>query len=225
MSAPPPRGTRERAAPPDEKPSGNSPLRLSRFAWLAIAGAFALGLLLFLLLWLDQRSSNDFYRADGAAPTSAEQTFEPLPAPLPAGPAEDAASGTRDQDDTLQGPQAVEAPAEPTTPLAEQPSQVPAPAGAEALAAAATPVPIDSPAPRYPPAALRRGESGTVVLRVHVGPDGVPYAVDLVDSSRSRLLDRAATDAVKRWRFRPAQRDGQAVSGQVQVPISFNVDG
>jgi len=224
MSAPPPRGTREHATPPDENPSGKSPLRLSRFAWLAIAGAFALGLLLFLLLWLDQRSSNDFYRADGAAPTSAEQTFEPLPAPLPAGP-EDAASGTRDQDDTVQGPQAVEAPAEPTTPLAEQPLQVPAPAGAEALAAAATPVPIDSPAPRYPPAALRRGESGTVVLRVHVGPDGVPYAVDLVDSSRSRLLDRAATDAVKRWRFRPAQRNGQAVPGEVQVPISFNVDG
>ncbi len=222
MSAPPPRGTRERAAPPDEKPSGNSPLRLSRFAWLAIAGAFALGLLLFLLLWLDQRSSNDFYRADGAAPTSAEQPFDPLPSPLPAG--EDAASETRDQDEALQGSQVVEPPAEPTTPLAEQPSQAPAPAAAEALAAAATPVPIDSPAPRYPPAALRRGESGTVVLRVHVGPDGVPYAVDLVDSSRSRLLDRAATDAVKRWRFRPAQRDGQAVSGQVQVPISFNAE-
>jgi protein TonB len=63
------------------------------------------------------------------------------------------------------------------------------------------------------------------VLRVHVGADGVPYAVDVVDSSRSRLLDRAAADAVKRWRFRPAQRDGQAVSGQVQVPISFNAQG
>jgi protein TonB len=87
---------------------------------------------------------------------------------------------------------------------------------------AATPVPIDSPAPRYPPAALRRGESGTVVLRVHVGADGVPHAVDVVDSSRSRLLDRAAAEAVKRWRFRPAQRDGQAVSGQVQVPIAFD---
>jgi protein TonB len=206
-------------------PSGHSTLRLSRFAWLAIAGAFALGLLLFLLLWLDQRSSNDFYRADGPAPTSTEQTFDPLPAPLPAGPAEDGASGTRGQDDALQGPQSVEVPAEPTAPLAEQPLQGPAPAGAEALAAAATPVPIDSPAPRYPPAALRRGESGTVVLRVHVGADGVPYAVDLVDSSRSRLLDRAAADAVKRWRFRPAQRGGQAVSGQVQVPISFNAEG
>jgi periplasmic protein TonB len=224
--SPPPPGTRERATPPNETPSNKPPLRLSRFAWLAIAGAFALGLLLFLLLWLDQRSSNDFYRADGAAPTSAEQAFEPLPAPLPAGPAEDAASGARDRDDAVQGPQSVEAPAAPATPLPEQqPSQVPAPVGAEALAAAATPLPIDSPAPRYPPAALRRGESGTVVLRVHVGADGVPYAVDVVDSSHSRLLDRAAADAVKRWRFRPAQRDGQAVSGQVQVPISFNAQG
>jgi protein TonB len=211
--------------PSSETTSNKPPLRLSRFAWLAIAGAFALGLLLFLLLWLDQRSSNDFYRADGAAPTSAEQAFEPLPAPLPAGPVEDAASGARDRDDAVQGPQSVEAPAGPTTPLPEQPAQVPTPVGVEALAAAPTPVPIESPAPRYPPSALRRGESGTVVLRVHVGADGVPYAVDVVDSSRSRLLDRAATDAVKRWRFRPAQRDGQAVSGQVQVPISFNAQG
>ena len=170
MSAPPPRGTRERAAPPDEKPSGNSPLRLSRFAWLAIAGAFALGLLLFLLLWLDQRSSNDFYRADGAAPTSAEQAFEPLPSPLPAGSAETLPASTRDQDEALQGPQVVEQPAEPTTPLAEQPVASPRACRApKRMAPAATPVPIDSPAPRYPPAALRRGESGTVVLRVHVG--------------------------------------------------------
>ena len=62
-------------------------------------------------------------------------------------------------------------------------------------------------------------------MRVHVGPDGVPMAVDLVQSSRSRSLDRAATEAVQRWRFRPAQRNGQPVDGEVQVPISFNAGG
>jgi protein TonB len=85
-------------------------------------------------------------------------------------------------------------------------------------------VPVSAPAPGYPPDAFRRGESGTVLLRVHVGPDGIPYAVDLVRSSHSRSLDRAASDAVKRWRFRPAQRNGQPVAADVQVPITFNAD-
>lgn len=69
----------------------------------------------------------------------------------------------------------------------------------------------------------RRGETGTVLLRVHVGPDGQPYSVDLVQSSGSRALDRAASDAVRRWRFRPAVRDGQAIAASVQVPITFNL--
>jgi protein TonB len=92
------------------------------------------------------------------------------------------------------------------------------------MAAGDDPVPIQSPAPRYPPDALRNGESGTVLLRVHVSAEGLPVAIYLVRSSRSRSLDRAATEAVKRWRFRPAQRNGEPVSGVVQVPISFAVD-
>jgi protein TonB len=83
-------------------------------------------------------------------------------------------------------------------------------------------VPISSPAPDYPREALRNGESGTVLLRVRVGADGVPAQVDVVQSSRSRVLDRAASETVARWRFRPAQRDGRAVAGDVQVPIAFN---
>jgi len=217
MSAPPPRESRERESP---LLPGGSILGLSRFAWLLIAAAFAIGLLLFLLLWLDQRSSNDFYRADGAAPTASDQSFNPLPAPLPAGAAQDSASGMHDRDTALQGPQVVEEPLAPPAPLPEQPPQAP-----DADAIATTPTAIESPAPRYPPAAWRRRESGIVLLRIHVGADGEPYAVDVVDSSRSRLLDRAAVDAVKRWRFEPAQRNGQSVPGQVEVPIAFDASG
>ncbi|MDB6163233.1 MAG: tonb protein [Xanthomonadaceae bacterium] len=85
-------------------------------------------------------------------------------------------------------------------------------------------MPVSAPAPGYPPDAFRNGESGTVVLRVHVGADGNVSSVDLVQSSHSRSLDRAASDAVKRWRFRPAQHDGQPVAGVVQIPIAFNAD-
>jgi len=116
-------------------------------------------------------------------------------------------------------PRGVEAPVAPVAPA----SPPPPPAPPAAIADSAMPQPLSSPAPRYPREAQRRGESGTVLLRVHVGPDGRPYSVDLVQGSGSRALDRAASDAVRRWRFRPAVRNGQAVAGTVQVPITFNL--
>jgi protein TonB len=83
------------------------------------------------------------------------------------------------------------------------------------------PTPLSSPAPRYPVEALRNGESGTVLLHVEVGADGVPTDVQVSQSSHSRSLDRAASEAVRHWRFHPAQRNGQPVAGSVQVPVAF----
>ncbi|MDN5781769.1 MAG: energy transducer TonB, partial [Luteimonas sp.] len=130
-------------------------------------------------------------------------------------------------DGTGQSARIVETtPAPRPEPQPAAPSQPPAGAAASDAGRADTPpVPVSSPPPTYPRAALRRRESGTVLLRVHVGPDGMPQAVDLVRGSGSRYLDRAASDAVRKWRFRPAMRAGQPVSGQVQVPISFNPGG
>mgnify|MGYP006152836881 FL=1 len=50
-----------------------------------LAIAFGVGLLLFLLLWLDQRNDSDFFKAGG--PTTGDTT-DPgaLPAPVPAAP-------------------------------------------------------------------------------------------------------------------------------------------
>jgi periplasmic protein TonB len=192
--------------------------RPSRRVLLIAAGAFAAGLLLFLALWWRDRG-NDFYRADVAAPAAADQQFEALPAPLPANEAGNTASG-------MEAPTGRPAEAAPHIVQPQPPAPpVPAPPPTAEIAEEATaPQPIQMPAPAYPPEAFRNGESGTVLMRVHVGPDGVPYAVDLVQSSRSRALDRAASEAVRRWRFRPAVRGGQPVAGEVQVPISFNAE-
>jgi len=56
-----------------------------------------------------------------------------------------------------------------------------------------------------------------------VGADGVPTSVEVAQRSGSRDLDRAAVNAVRQWRFQPAQRDGQAVAGAVTVPIDFKM--
>lgn len=77
--------------------------------------------------------------------------------------------------------------------------------------------------PRYPPQALRRREEGEVVLRVLVDADGNPAQIEIEKSSRSRLLDRAAMDAVKTWKFNPGIRNGQPIQGWVLVPINFKI--
>lgn len=78
--------------------------------------------------------------------------------------------------------------------------------------------------PDYPRASLRLGEEGDVQLRVRVGADGNPREVELASSSGSTRLDRAALQAVKRWRFEPARRGGSAIAAWVVVPITFKLE-
>ncbi|MGJ7904210.1 energy transducer TonB [Lysobacter sp. 1R34A] len=85
----------------------------------------------------------------------------------------------------------------------------------------ALPLAAGNPEPRYPSGALRRGEGGTVVLRVNVGADGKPEEVEVARHSGSRELDRAALVAVRDWRFRPATRDGREVASVVEQPVEF----
>ena len=67
-------------------------------------------------------------------------------------------------------------------------------------------------APAYPSSARRMGEQGRVKLDVHVGVDGAVIDVQLRESSGSAALDRSATEAVRKWRFRPAMVDGQPIA-------------
>ncbi len=206
------------AAPP-------SSWRPSRRTWQIAGLAFAAGLLLFLLLWLDQRRNADFYRTPVAPTSDGAPAFDPLPAPRRSGGGlSESASGFEEPSaEALRERARIVEPAppltQPTVP-AEPDQAVPR------LAPGDSPVPIaeQSPAPRYPLQALRRGEHGKVLVRVEVDADGKPSAVSIAQSSRSRVLDRAALAAVKRWRFRPAQVDGKPVAGSVVVPIEFNLE-
>lgn len=58
--------------------------------------------------------------------------------------------------------------------------------------------------PPYPPTAVRQGEQGLVRLRVTLGADGAPSAVDIVQSSGVQQLDDSALETVKTvWRWEP----------------------
>ena len=86
----------------------------------------------------------------------------------------------------------------------------------------ATPVPISQPPPNYPREALRRGVGGTVRVQATVSPDGSVDRMEVAESSGNRYLDRAAMEAVRRWHFKPAMRNGQPISATVTIPVEFN---
>jgi protein TonB len=82
------------------------------------------------------------------------------------------------------------------------------------------------PPPRYPRPALRAGLEGRVLLRIHVDAEGVPTHVEVARSSGHAVLDRAAVDYARRQlRFKPALREGVAVSAVAEVPIEFSLPG
>lgn len=82
----------------------------------------------------------------------------------------------------------------------------------------------DAPAPSYPREALMAGAEGTVLLKVLVDVDGTPLSVEIEHSSGNRRLDDAAKRQVlRKWKFRPAIRDGQAIQVYGLVPVSFSL--
>ena len=194
-----------------------------------VAGGFGAGFLLFLLLWLDMRNDGDFYRPEDKTGSVDGQVFEPLPAPMASG--DRSASGMSEAAEEamrnppppppMAAPRPVETPA--PRPIADASTQTNRPA--PTLAPGSVPVPISKPAMKYPAEALRNGETGKVVVRIEVGVDGEPTAVSIVSRSGSRSLDRAAVQAAKRWRFRPAQQNGRAIAAAVEVPIAFTLEG
>ena len=76
---------------------------------------------------------------------------------------------------------------------------------AAAAAAAAPPElrAISTPAPRYPPDALRAGQAGEVLVEFTVNPDGSVGNARVVRADPPRVFDREAVSAVRRWRFEP----------------------
>jgi TonB family protein len=80
--------------------------------------------------------------------------------------------------------------------------------------------------PHYPAASVNNHEQGMVMLKVKVGVDGRPLAIEYEperSTTTSANLIGAASDTVMRWRFTPATRHGQATESYVRVPVLFNM--
>jgi len=126
-------------------------------------------------------------------------------------------------------PVATETAVSPVAESARQAAAPPAPSVAPRAEQTVTPPVFNAaylrnPPPRYPPAARRNSEEGTVVLRVLVTTDGTASRTELDRSSGSAVLDSAALEAVRSWRFVPARRGSQNIEDWVRVPVVFRLE-
>lgn len=82
---------------------------------------------------------------------------------------------------------------------------------------------IEAVPPKYPYESRRLKEQGTVVLDVQLGTNGLVERIAVRSSSGYPRLDKAALEAVRRWRWSPTVRDGQpvAVRGVVEIPFTL----
>jgi protein TonB len=75
--------------------------------------------------------------------------------------------------------------------------------------------------PDYPLIAISAKKEGIVILEATVNADGVVTDVRVLRSEP--LLDRAAVDAVKQWRYSPLQLNGRAEPFILTVTVSFSL--
>lgn len=83
---------------------------------------------------------------------------------------------------------------------------------------------LNNPPPAYPLVARRRGIEGRVLVRAEVQPDGSCSRAEIKTGSGSDLLDQAALEAVRKWRFVPARKGNQVLTAWVEVPITFKLE-
>lgn len=78
-------------------------------------------------------------------------------------------------------------------------------------------------AARYPPSAMRAQQEGWVVVAFTIDPNGDTSHIEVVDSQPRRVFDRAAIDAVSRYKFTAAKEGNVAVSSKQQQRIEFKL--
>ena len=84
------------------------------------------------------------------------------------------------------------------------------------------PMPLRTVAPEFPEQMRASGISGLVVVSCEVDDKGV-VSDPKVAKTTNEAFDRAALDAVAKWRFRPAQKDGKPVTMRITVPVKFTI--
>ncbi len=84
------------------------------------------------------------------------------------------------------------------------------------------PVPMSQIAPKHPRSLLKAKVEGQVVLLFVVNEDG-RVEDPRVESSTRPEFEKPALDAVKKWKFKPGQKDGKSVQTYVRQALRFGL--
>lgn len=82
---------------------------------------------------------------------------------------------------------------------------------------------LNNKAPVYPMLSRKRKEQGTVWLLLLVSKEGLVTELKLKKTSGFDRLDQAALQAVKKWKFQPARKQGQAIDYWYELPLKFSL--
>ncbi len=77
--------------------------------------------------------------------------------------------------------------------------------------------------PDYPAAMIRMAEEGKVVVRVTIGTDGRVMDIERLSATNEAFWLATQRHALRKWRFRPATRDGVAVAGTKTLTVHFRL--
>ena len=223
---------------PDMYASALPPIDLNSASWRSMSRwtliAFVGHMLILAAAYL-------FYQTPPQAPDIFNVTMLPM---APAAPEPPAPAPTPKPQPVVKKPEPKPTPLPKPAPVdsktaisRDQPAPTPAPAETQSTAPASgadKPNPtqavsqpqfeaayLNNPRPAYPAMSRRLGEEGRVEVEVQVQADGLPSKVSLRRSSGYPRLDEAALEAIKRWKFIPAKRAGEAVAASVIVPMPF----
>jgi len=75
--------------------------------------------------------------------------------------------------------------------------------------------------PSYPPGAIRNNLEGVVTVKVLIGTDGRVKDVQAVRSDEQLFLEATRKQALGKWRFLPATRDGVAIESWREMTVRF----
>jgi TonB family protein len=75
--------------------------------------------------------------------------------------------------------------------------------------------------PEFPQAARERALSGWVDVQFIVNTDGSVSDLAVVGAEPAGLFEQTATEAVRKWRYRPVLRDGQPINQRARVRVRF----
>lgn len=83
-------------------------------------------------------------------------------------------------------------------------------------------VPVRMVPPDYPYELKRQGVTGVVTLIFDVDEKGIVLDAKVQKSSNPQF-EQPALDAISKWKFKPARKDGVPIRTKMAIPLQFSI--